>query len=286
MSFICIDIGATKTLIGIGSKSFDKLKKVPTDYFLQHIKSEVQSFLQKKNIKTAAIATAGPIDLEKGEIYPPNLPQDKIQIREPLEELFEALTMLNDCAAGAIGEYTYGTFSSDNMVYITISSGIGGGVITDGKLLKGWNGNFAEIGHMKINDKMRCGCGEIGHWEACCSGKNLQYFCEEITEKSFDSAKSLFRAYRDGEKAALQAIKKMQELNSIALINIVNLYNPEIITIGGGMALSNPEIIIEPLQNSVKGHTINPLPDIKKASLGERSVIEGLRAICMLEYEL
>ncbi len=283
MTYLCIDIGATKTLIGMGDKDLEFCRKIETDTFLKEPGLEE---LPVENIRKAIVATPGPLDREKGLIYPPNIPVEKVDMFDLLEPYLDDFFLVNDCCAGVLGEYTFGKHSASNMVYITISSGIGAGVILDDRLIEGWKGNFAEVGHLKVGGNRRCGCGGRGHWEAYCSGNNLPGFAQDLTGEEFFDAEELFIRYEEGDMAAEKTILKMRVYNAAGVSNVVNAYNPELIVFGGGVAVNHPNIIIKKLKTMIEKDALCGPPEITTASLKDRSVLFGLLALCQLDGKL
>ena len=152
-SIIAVDIGATNVRVASGSPSgIHEIIREKTD-----LSTPSSTSLQIINMITRlddspdsiGIGSIGPINIEKGEILnSPNIPHARVPILEPLRDEFDAQTkMVNDCAAGVLGEQKYGAGQNhDNVVYITLSTGLGGGAIVDGHLLIGKDGNAAEIG--------------------------------------------------------------------------------------------------------------------------------------------
>ncbi|MFB6191403.1 MAG: ROK family protein [Candidatus Nanohaloarchaea archaeon] len=284
MVFLCVDIGGTNTLIGIGNGDFEVVKKVKSREFLDDIGYCLEQTFSSEKIKEidrVAVAAAGPIDREKGVFRPPNIDDmDEVQIKRPLEE-FGDVDIINDCTSAVIGEYYYGGHDSENLLYITISSGIGSGMVVDGEIVEGADGNFGEVGHMKIADEgVECGCGGTDHWEAYCSGNSLPGLAERVSGKKFEDARELFRENGSGERNAQEAIERMQELNAQAVADIVDLYNPGKIVFGGAVALNHPGVVVEPLERGVEERSVNTAPDIETCALGEEAVIHGLRAVC------
>ncbi|MFB6147533.1 MAG: ROK family protein, partial [Candidatus Nanohaloarchaea archaeon] len=213
--------------------------------------------------------------------YPPNIEDmDKVQIKRPLET-FGDLRIINDCTSAVLGEYHYGDHSVENLMYVTISSGIGAGMVVDGKLAEGWNGNLGEVGHMEIADRgLECGCGGKDHWEAYCSGNSLPRLAKLVSGKEFGDARELFRENGNGDRKAEETIQEMQELNGRAFANLVNLYNPEKIVLGGAVALNHQGTVVEPLEDQVQDQAVNQVPVIEVCALEEEAVIHGLRAVC------
>ncbi len=279
MSTLCVDLGATKTLIGILDKDFEEIRKKRTVKFLQNIEDELKDLTKKVALKRALVTAAGPIDKEEGFIYPPNLPKNKVQILRPFENFFDRVVLINDCNAAAVGEYTYGKASVENLIYLTLSTGIGAGVIADGSLIKGATNNFAEVGHMKISDEGRCGCGQKGHWEALCSGKNIPKLAEKEVGRKFKDSKAFFKEYRKGNERLKAVMEKVINYNASGISNLINLYDPAHISIGGSMGLNQFDLLVEKGKERIKERTIYKMPTIERSRLGEESVLQGLRAI-------
>lgn len=287
MTFLCVDIGGTNTLIGIGNRDFEEVERLKTREFLSNVEQNLEKIISsaeysKNKIKEVAVAAAGPMDRKKGVFYPPNLSSDpeldEVQLKGPLEK-FGDLQIINDCTAAALGEYHYGETAED-MVYITISSGIGLGAIFNGEIIEGSDGNFGEIGHMKVNGDMECGCGGKGHWEAYCSGNRLPEMASELFDAEFQDAIDIFESYRNGCSQAEKAINKMQEVNAEALVNVINIYNPKKVVLGGPVALNHHDIVIEDIIENIDKESVNRLPEIVPAELEDQSVLHGLRAVC------
>lgn len=292
MEFACVDIGGTNTLVGVGNDSFEIIEKVSTEAFLQDMAGSLERILdtsghQLTDLNQIAFAAAGPIDREKGVFYPPNIDDmDAVQLREPIEDAGVDVKIVNDCNSAVLGEYVYGDTDVDDLVYLTISTGIGAGIIVDGTLVEGNNGNFGEIGHIIIDNNGRpCGCGGRDHWEAYCSGKNLPRMAHEVFGHDYEDARAIFDAYYNNDKDAAEIVDQMQEYNARGIANIINIFDPEHIAIGGGVALNHPNIVVDGLQKRIEQESVNGVPHIEAASLREEAVIHGLRAVCNGEHQ-
>lgn len=252
-----------------------------------------------KSLEGIGIASAGPLDMREGRIVrPPNLPFDQVPITKPItEKLSVATYLVNDCTAAVLAEKEFGAGRGlDNIVFVTLGTGIGGGAIVDGHLLWGKDGNAVEIGHFTIDlqGKLVCGCGKRGHWEAYCSGKNIPNLVKmrigetgkAVTEQSLLlknnegnvstlTSKDLFAAAKKGDALSLQLIEEIGTLNAIGFANVINAYDPSIITVGGSVALENKKAILSPIREKVKLHVLNRLPKIVLTPLGENVGIYG-----------
>ncbi|RLJ09154.1 MAG: ROK family protein, partial [Candidatus Aenigmatarchaeota archaeon] len=199
-------------------------------------------------------------------------------------------------SAAVYGEYRFGAgIDLDNIVYVTISTGIGGGCIIDKHLLFGKDGNVAEVGHTTIDfsGELKCSCGGRGHWEAYCSGKNIPVFARVWAKNNIKNRKSpfykllqsdsvntkdIFELARRGDAVAEKFIDEIGRLNSIGLANITNLYDPSLITIGGTVALKNPDLILNPINKYLGSMTFNRAPEVRITPLGENAVLYGALA--------
>jgi glucokinase len=268
-------------------------------------------FLCKKHgvdvraLRGVSIASAGPLDMERGILVnPPNLPFDSVMLTEPVKEaLGVPACLVNDCAAAALGETTFGAARGiENFVYITISTGIGGGAIVNGTLLLGKDGNGHEVGHFVIDyqGRLTCGCGRRGHWEAYCSGRNMPNYVrmrfEEIGPKTVRTsalykqlggdlsqlcAADLFNAARRRDKLPLMLVAEIGVLNAIGFANATNAYDPSLITVGGTVTLKNVKAVLAPIRKHVSDYAINRVPEIKVTSLGENVGVYGAVAAAL-----
>jgi glucokinase len=309
---IGVDLGATWVRVALSDKNGKIIEKArertnvsDEKAISNQIVRMVHSLCKKNSITIAnlmgvGIASAGPLDLKEGAlINPTNLPFDYVPLTKPISEKLGIPAFLaNDCTAAALGEKEFGAGKKlNNIVYITIGTGIGGGAIVDGHLLLGKDGNAVEIGHLTIDceGRLECGCGKRGHWEAYCSGRNIPNYIkmrlEEINEelkrrstlskKAQLSSQDLFEAAKMGDKISLQLVEELGVLNAIGFANVINAYDPSLITVGGTVALKNEDFVLPPIKRHVKDYTVNRLPEIVITPLGEDTGIYGGIAIVL-----
>lgn len=213
----------------------------------------------------------------------------KKSIKEALGNRFETMvSILNDGNAGALGEKHFGVAKGiDNIVYITISTGIGGGAIVNGQLLLGKDGNATEIGHMNIDMDygLPCTCGKgDNHWEAYVSGRNIPNFFrvwlkrKEIIDAGFEhnNAEEIFEAAYEGKSLAIEFLKELGVVNGKGLSNVIVAYDPEIVVLGGAVVLNNEEMVIENLSGNV--NTLFRMPKITVAMLRDDAPLFGAAA--------
>ena len=223
-----------------------------------------------------------------GPTHSPNIPFAFIPLVKPLQKKFSCpVHLLNDANAAVLAEKYFGAGKhAKNLVYVTLSTGIGGGAIVDGNLLLGKGGNAAEIGHMIVDTSydLLCTCKKgVGHWEALASGTNIPRFFQAWAQKtkrsqslSFGVAKDIFAEANKGNHIVLEFLDELAKVNARAISNIIVAYDPELITIGGSVALNNPQFILDGI-NKYVDHLLK-LPKIQITKLGEDSGLLGAGA--------
>ncbi|SDX79900.1 ROK family protein [Halobellus clavatus] len=246
----------------------------------------------------AGIGAIGPLDLAEGTVEDPaNLPDtiDRIPLTGPISKLLdtERVFLHNDTVAGVIGERFHSERNPDDMVYLTISSGIGAGVCVDGNVLAGWDGNAGEVGHLTLDPegKITCGCGHDGHWEGYCSGNNIPDYAEYLAEvEGVETALPLgepdFSAVDVFEHAADDAfaahvVDRLGHWNAMGVANIVHSFAPLVIYVGGAVALNNPEQVLGPIRERMDEMVMTNVPEIRLTTLGDDVVVKGALASAM-----
>ena len=224
-------------------------------------------------LKMAAIGAPGPVDPRTGMlINPPNLGDPRHWYNVPITDLLRLelgcpVQLQNDANLAGLGEFHHGAGrGARNMVYITWSTGVGGGVVADGRLVEGAHGSAGEVGHMIVDPNGPvCGCGQRGCVEAICSGANIQ-------KRYGIPTKELLEAAAEGDQHGVHVADEMADAMGTALINVSNLYDPEIIVIGGGITQSwkvlQPRMI--KVLRSSPFITRRRRPHVRRATLGAR----------------
>lgn len=240
-------------------------------------------------LQAVGVGTIGPLDRHSGTVEePPNLPTvDRIPLAEHLRELVDhdAVFVENDAVAGLVGERVAADGPSQNLVYLTLSTGVGAGVTVDGHVLRGRKGNAAEVGHLVVEPGGRpCGCGGAGHWEAYCAGSAIPAFAREVaadigqeTALGLDddlSSAAVFAAAPD-DPVAGTVVNRLTRYNAIGVADLVHAYAPDRIAVGGAVALENPDLVVEPLAAAVDEHTMLEVPEIGLATHGHDAVLRG-----------
>lgn len=244
--YFCIDIGGTKTAYAVYSESGEELfyGLFPTFpergiYDLsERIYTATADVLSKyaPNIVCGVIASPGPLDIPNGKIV------DIVTMGWkdiPIVSLFETkfgfrFLLLNDCNAGALGVYERYAKDKNSVVYISVSTGIGGGIVLNGTLYNG-KGNAAEIGHLPVpGNGIQCGCGKIDCLELYASGTGIERRYLDLTGKKLSCADIANNA-RKGELKALTVFENMGNKVMFALRSVVSVLDPETIVFGGSV---------------------------------------------------
>jgi glucokinase len=211
-----------------------------------------------------------------------------------LEEHFQVSVALgNDANLAALGEWRFGAGQGyHHLMYMTISTGIGGGIIVDDQLLLGHHGLAAEIGHVTVMlDGPLCGCGQRGHLEALASGPAIAHWVEqELAEGAVSilpadqavTAKQVAGAAQQDDELSIAALARAGTFIGRALADFLHIFNPAIIIIGGGVAQSGA-LLLEPIKACLKENVLSPryLDDllITTAALGDEAGLMGALAL-------
>ncbi|MBN1485712.1 MAG: ROK family protein [Chloroflexia bacterium] len=251
------------------------------------------------------IGSPGPVDPKSGTILsPPNLPGwHHVPLRGILEErLGMPVRMANDGNVAVLGEWAFGAGQNcQNLLYVTISTGVGGGIISDGRLILGRQGLAGEVGHMTLKpDGPRCNCGNYGCWEALSSGtaiaregaaavregrsEILAELCQGQPEQL--AAKHVGQAAEQGEQVAAAIIRQAAVYAGIGVANLLHLFSPELVLIGGGVS-NMGEMFLGPLRQTAQERLMPAYQDvpIRRAALGADVGLQGAVALFLLTEE-
>lgn len=282
-----VDIGGTNIRVAIGDEKGRILKKLSDKTPLngrlaipKQIVSMVSHLIEGRKITGIGIASFGPLDMKRGLLVPRHhIDDNNIPLVPYIEKaLGTKPALINDCVAAVLAEKELGAGKKlDNLAYVTISTGIGGGVIVDRNLLLGKDGNAHEIGHVTVQrDGLRCGCGGDGHWEAYTAGRSLPRFASYVLGKKISvESHEIFELARKGNKSMKKVVDEAGRINAVGLANVINSYDPELITLGGAVVVGNKEQIMGPILANIEKHTINRMPKIRITSLGEDICLKG-----------
>ncbi|MBL4937710.1 ROK family protein [Clostridium sp. YIM B02515] len=250
------------------------------------------------NIKAIGIGSPGPLDAKEGIIITtPNLPFRNFQLVKPLVEKFNIPTYLdNDANVAAIGEYMLGAGKgTTNMIYMTVSTGVGGGAILDGKVYRGGTSNALEIGHMTIvPDGPKCNCGNYGCIEALASGTAIARQAREALEngeetslKNYEKVTSyeVYKEAEKGDKVAIEILDRSFNYLGIAVANTITSFDPEMFVIGGGVSQMGSVLFdkVKEVVNKRCFKAMSEFCEIVPAGLGTDAGVMGAVALALLE---
>lgn len=257
-----------------------------------------QASASRGDLKGLGIASPGPVDSAGGIV--PEAPQligwkDVPLVRIMSERLGMAVWLENDANAAALGENRYGAGrGTKNMLYITVSTGVGGGIIIDGNLYRGTRGAAGEMGHVIIDvDGPLCGCGGSGCLESLASGTAIARrgrdlaasgdapaLADAVSREGRLSTEIIAQTANDGDEVSRRLFKDVGMYLGIALAGFVNIFNPEAILIGGGVARSADLFMPEARRVMEERAMRAPLEDVTLglADLGERAGSLGMIA--------
>ncbi|MGB8212175.1 MAG: ROK family protein [Anaerolineales bacterium] len=258
------------------------------DQLIQDILAKTN--LALKDILAIGVGVPGPIVSDAGMVLaPPIMPGwDQFPIRDTLEKKWgRPVSLNNDAELGALGEWAAGAGRGEsNLAYIKVGTGIGCGLLLDGKIYRGITGSAGEIGHLTIDENgPLCACGNHGCLEAFAGGRAIAQQAMDAIQKgqrtrlaSFQSdgtitAQQVATAARQGDLVAQQILSQAGAHIGIALAGLVNLFNPGMVIIGGGVS-QNGDIILEPIRQVVNRRSLpaaTRVVRITTAMLGRRS---------------
>lgn len=307
--YVGIDLGGTNIVAGVVDENYNIInkasvktnrprpeKEIADDMAKVALQAIQEANLTVDDVEWIGIGTPGIANSKEGIIdYSCNLGFDNTPMVKYIQEhINKPVYVENDANAAAYGEYVAGAGKGhSSLVCITLGTGVGGGVVTDGKILTGFNFAGAELGHMVIEvDGVQCSCGRKGCFEAYSSATGLIRMTKEAMEKDKKSsmwdlvrernnkvsARISYDAMRMGDKSATEVVDKFTKYLASGLTNVINIFQPEVLCIGGGVcnegdALLNPvkELIAKEVytKNSPKN------TDVVIAKLGNDAGIIG-----------
>ena len=275
--YIGIDLGGTEIKAGVVDENYKILSKagVPTncprpaneivkDMCRAALIAVEKAGLTKDQIEWIGVGTPGTADVEKGVVeYANNLGFSFVPLADMMKEIIDLpVHIANDANAAVYGEALAGCAKDvQNVVGITLGTGVGGGIIIDGKIYCGFNFAGAELGHIVIEYNGRpCTCGRKGCWEAYSSATGLINMTKESMQAHPDSkmweiagsldkvnGRTAYDGMRAGDKDAIAVVDMYVEYLGCGLANIVNIFQPEILFIGGGISKEG-ETLLRPLR--------------------------------------
>lgn len=299
-NYLGVDVGATNLRAAIGTENGTIINRLirptpesptgdeVTEIIIQIIRSLCDDIgINSSELSAAGLGSVGPL-YDGCIVNPANFPgnPDRIELAEPLIKLLDtdSIRVENDTTCGVIGERHYADSGTDDMVYITFSTGIGAGVISSGTLL---SGNTGEVGHFTLDPEgtIQCHCGGNGHWEGYAGGKNIPRYatylrCEFDIETALPTASAGLTAKKifdnvGQDKLADLVIDRIGEWNTIGIANVIHAFAPSYIAIGGAIAQNNQRQILPPLQQNVEEYLLSDPPEIGLTEVGDNVILKG-----------
>ncbi|MFQ3548487.1 MAG: ROK family protein [Armatimonadota bacterium] len=312
MTILGIDIGGTKTICGISDESGNIIswKRIDTpgyigpDKAIGMIKECAWNVIKEADAKVdvIGIGCGGPMDRKAGILHDvPNLPGWKgLCLTEIFAKEFDAPSYLdNDATCACIGEFMFGAGKGVNdMVYFTISTGIGGGIIADGRVYRGYGDNAGEFGHMKILiNEPDCPCGDKGCLEALCSGTSIAKRIKKLIKETNPetillsyvddvdkiTAEHVSKAASEKDPFASSFWQETMEYLGIGISNVVNILNPRLVVLGGGVTRAG-NMLFNPVRDVVNKRAMAPLAadcEIVPAANGDLTGLLGAVALAV-----
>lgn len=226
------------------------------------------------DLEGIGLALPGPLDLDAGVlIAPPNLPFKNTPICQLVEDqVARPVYLVNDADAAGLAEHRLGAgVGMRSLIYLTISTGIGGGLILDGRLYTG-RGQGGEIGHMVVDPNgPLCNCGRPGHLEALASGTAIartararveageETLIADLVDGDFDqiTARTVGQAAGEGDRLALSVINDAGRYIGMAIASLMMVLNPDIVVLGGGVSRMG-SLLLDPVQQAVRQYAMHP----------------------------
>ncbi|MBI5072077.1 ROK family protein [Candidatus Falkowbacteria bacterium] len=295
---IGLDLGGTKIAAGAVDTRGKVIKKItlPTEarrgkkIILKNILAAA-SKVWLPGVKAVGVAMAGQCDFKNGVfVSGPNFPKNfkNIKIGKFLKENFRVPVYLdNDARTFTLAEAIFGAGRGfKNIIGITLGTGIGGGIVINGQLIRGKNNTAGELGHMTldISSPYRCSCGRFGHFEALASGTALENFYKKLSGK-FLPGPEIAKNILAKDKNAKQAVAQLGKFLGLGLANLAQLLDPDLIVIGGGLS-NTPALWPAALQEFKKGVIYKSLKNTKivRAKLKDDAGIIGAALLPDIRY--
>lgn len=306
MYYIGIDLGGTNIAAGIVDEkgkilikdSVPTLKERPTEEIMDDMvgicfKLCQDSGISMDEIESVGIGCPGSIDSKKGVVsYSNNIPMHNYPMAQYISErLNKPIHITNDANAAAYGEYVENGNGADSFVMVTLGTGVGSGIILNGRIFDGFNGVGGEAGHMTlVHNGVSCTCGKKGCWEAYASVTALIRQTKEaaqlhpessmndnIRERGKVSGRTAFEEAKKGDAAAIEVVKNYCEYVADGLVSLINIFEPEYVCIGGGISKEG-DTLLNPIKEYVNEYEYNrycPKTKIETAKLFNDAGIIG-----------
>lgn len=296
MAVVGVDLGATTLTVLVADETGTVMGRIDTATPDAADDSDLQDFLcdtitdacegagvDANTVTAVGVASVGPIE-GTALSNPVNLPNvDRVDVVGPIEDRYGCeVRLVNDATAGAIAEAA--ARGDDHLAYLTLSTGVGAGVVAAGRPLRGHRSNAGEVGHLTLDPDagVTCGCGATGHWEAFCGGTNLVEYARSIaadgveTEIDLESATPAALLERVGSDPLASVLAdRIGTWNAIGTAAIVHAYDPARIVVGGGVALNHPETVVGPIRERLPDRCLHAAPPVELPHFGVDAPVRG-----------
>lgn len=265
MYYIGVDLGGTNIAVGLVSEEGKIITKASTptlsgrpieevvgDMAMLCNKVALDAGVSMDDVEAIGIGSPGTVDNKNGVIvYSNNIKMENVKLREMLQKhIDKRVNLENDANAAAFGEYYINGNNAESFVFITLGTGVGGGIVINGKIYRGFNGAGAELGHITtVEDGIECTCGHKGCWESYASVTALIRQTKEAMDKNPSSmmhkwvqdngkvsGRTAFDCAKKGDEAAQSVVDNYIKHISEGIISVINIFQPEKILIGGGIS--------------------------------------------------
>lgn len=308
---VAIDIGGTQMRAAVYDlKQAQPLnvKKIKTQASepntFERLAQLIEEVLPREEPAAAiGISVPGPVDPHTGDVlFTPNIPEwQNFPVTSKLFERFGVPCFTdNDANLACLAEWKFGAGRGHhNVLYLTVSTGVGGGVIIDDRLLHGHHGLAAELGHVTIqaDDGALCGCGKRGHLEAFSSGTGIERYVAEqlaagraslLDPRKKNSAREISDAARQGDALSAEAYQIAGKYLGVGVASFLHVFDPSIVIFGGGVSQSGT-LLFDAFEASLKERVVHPKYleglAIAAAELGDDAGLLGARALAELESQ-
>ncbi|MGH3325510.1 MAG: ROK family glucokinase [Streptomyces sp.] len=302
---IGVDIGGTKIAAGVVDEHGTILKTstVPTpptaDAVIDAIADAVRDASAEYEVDAVGIGAPGYVDDKRATVlFTPNLTWRHEALKDKVEQRIDLPVVIeNDANAAAWGEYKFGVGTGhEDVVCITIGTGLGGGVIIGGKLHRGRFGVAAEFGHIRmVPDGLLCGCGNQGCWEQYASGSALVRYARQRATATPENAaillglgdgtpegvegKHISEAARQGDPVAIDSFRELARWAGSGLADLASLFDPGAFIVGGGVS-DEGDLVLDPIRKSYRrwlvGSRWRPHAEVLAAQLGSKAGMVGV----------
>jgi glucokinase len=286
---IGVDLGGTKILAGVvdadGEVRRSVERETPSGHereLLASLEATIEDLLVDE-IAAIGLGVPSPLERATGRVLrATNLPLAGLDLRARVQERFgRPVGIANDASAAALAEWRYGAGrGASTLVAFTLGTGVGGGLVLDGALYRGW----AELGHVVVEaDGPPCqgACHGRGHLEALVSGSAADRAARELWGEGAD-ARLLLRRAREGDGDALARVERMGHLLGVAIGSLVNIVDPDLVVLGGGFGVAAFDLLLEPALAAARREALSPADErirIAPAELGAAAGLVGAALI-------